>query len=81
MHSFSCIVGVQKHLAVSDEPSSTQIIPTVGVNSDTDGKAAGAQMKHFTKLIDSTASKARFLSSFTKQARPERACIPMRMLK
>ena len=38
-------------------------------------KEASSQMRHIAKLIDATASKALSLSSFSKQARPERACM------
>ena len=42
-----------------------QIIPTVGIGKDDDdGKAAASQLKHFRNLVNETASKARFLSSF-----------------
>lgn len=48
-----------------------QVIPTVGVNSDEDGKAAASQLRHFRNLIDNTASKKRFLSGFQKQVRAQ----------
>ena len=54
----------------SAQACAVQVIPTVGVNSDEDGKAAASQLRHFRNLIDNTASKKRFLSGFQKQVGP-----------
>ena len=51
--------------AILSASSAAQIIPTVGIGKDDDGgKAAASQLKHFRNLVDETASKARFLSTF-----------------
>ena len=47
-----------------------QVIPTVGVGGDDSDKKNAAMLKHFRNLVDETASKARFLSSFQRSSTP-----------
>ena len=47
-----------------------QVIPTVGVGGDDGDKKNAAMLKHFRNLVDETASKARFLSSFQRVSTP-----------
>ncbi|KAK9829240.1 hypothetical protein WJX72_004715 [[Myrmecia] bisecta] len=44
-----------------------KVIPTVGVHDDDSGKKSHALLKHFRNLVDETASKARFLSTFRRR--------------
>ena len=47
-----------------------QVVPTVGVDKDENGKGAAAQLKHFRNLVDETASKANFLASMRRTESP-----------
>ena len=47
-----------------------QVIPTVGVDKDENGKSAASQLKHFRNLVDETASKAKFLAGFLSTEAP-----------
>ncbi|KAK9840432.1 hypothetical protein WJX74_009841 [Apatococcus lobatus] len=47
-----------------------QVIPTVGVGGDDGDKKNAAMLKHFRNLVDETASKARFLSTFQRVLTP-----------
>ena len=44
-----------------------QVIPTVGVEGDDAEKKRLAMLKHFSRLVDSSAKKAKFLSAFQKR--------------
>lgn len=44
-----------------------QVIPTVGVEGDDGDKKRRAIVKHFSRLVDSSAKKAKFLSAFQKK--------------
>ena len=46
-----------------------QVIPTVGVEGDDAEKKRLAMLKHFSRLVDSSAKKAKFLSAFQKRSR------------
>ncbi|KAK9865080.1 hypothetical protein WJX84_011403 [Apatococcus fuscideae] len=47
-----------------------KVIPTVGVGGDDSDKKNAAMLKHFRNLVDETASKARFLSTFQRVSTP-----------
>ncbi len=44
-----------------------QVIPTVGVEGDDGDKKRLAMLKHFSRLVDPLAKKAKFLSAFQKK--------------
>ena len=44
-----------------------QVIPTVGVEGDDGDKKRLAILKHFSRLVDPSAKKAKFLSAFQKK--------------
>ena len=46
-----------------------QVIPTVGVEGDDAEKKQLAMLKHFSRLVDPSAKKAKFLSAFQKRPR------------
>ncbi len=48
-----------------------QVIPTVGVEGDESDKKRLAMLKHFSRLVDPSAKKAKFLSAFQKRPRSE----------
>lgn len=45
-----------------------QVVPTVGVSGSDGDKAAATMLRHFTGLLDGTASKAQFLAAFSTGA-------------
>ena len=62
-----------QHLLISQfkpQDMLVQVVPTVGVDKDENGKGAAAQMKHFRNLVDETASKANFLASMRRTESP-----------
>ena len=46
-----------------------QVIPTVGVDGENADRNRRAMLKHFSRLVDSSARKAKFLSAFQKRPR------------
>ena len=46
---------------------SLQVIPTVGVEGENADRNRRAMLKHFSRLVDSSARKAKFLSAFQKR--------------
>ena len=45
------------------------MIPTVGVDGENADRNRRAMLKHFSRLVDSSARKAKFLSAFQKRPR------------